>query len=132
MNGSDRFRSALLGSCCVLLGACSKPEPPPPPPQKVGVQTVETRTVSRTIEKVAQTESSREVQVVARVSGFLDRIVYTEGSLVNEGDVMFEMDKRPFEASLEAAKGELQASRARLATATANLNRTRPLTRLFA
>ncbi len=127
MNKSYRVRGALLGACWVFLGACSKPEPPPPPPQKVGVQNVDTRTVSRTIEKVAQTESSREVQVVARVSGFLDRIVYTEGSLVNEGDVMFEMDKRPFEASLEAAKGELQASRARLATATANLNRTRPL-----
>jgi len=117
----------MLAMCCVGLAGCSKPEPPAPPPQTVGVQKVETRTVARDISRVAQTESSREVQVVARVSGFLDRIVYTEGSLVQEGDVMFAMDKRPFEADLQAAKGELEASKARLATATANLDRTRPL-----
>ena len=79
------------------------------------------------VKRVAQTESSREVEVVARVSGFLERIVYTEGALVEEGDVMFQMDRRPFEARLEAARGELEASRARLATAQANLDRTQPL-----
>ncbi len=121
------MQCAVLVSCCVALAACSEPETPAPPPQKVGVQKVETRTVARNISRVAQTQSSREVQVVARVSGFLDKIVYTEGSLIKQGEVMFEMDRRPFEADLQAARGELEASKARLATAEANLNRTRPL-----
>jgi membrane fusion protein (multidrug efflux system) len=64
---------------------------------------------------------------VARVSGFLEKIVYTEGNLVQEGDVMFIMDRKPFLAEVDAAQGELEASEARLWTAKANLDRTRPL-----
>ena len=110
------------------LSACGKPAAPPaPPPTQVSVVTVEKKTVDVEIPRVAQVESSREVEVVARVSGFLERITYDEGTLVQQGDVMFEMDKRPFVARLEAARGELEASKARLWTANANLRRIRPL-----
>ncbi len=113
---------------CWNLAACGRnAEPPPPPPPEVGVIEVETETVDLPFPRIAQVESSREVEVVARVSGFLERIVYKEGALVQQGDVMFEMDKRPFEARLKAAKGELEASKARLWTANANLDRIRPL-----
>jgi membrane fusion protein (multidrug efflux system) len=79
-------------------------------------------------EFVAQTESSQQVEIVARVSGFLDKISYREGDLVKEGQLLFQLDPKPFEAQLDSAKGELMAQRARLATATANLNRIKPLT----
>jgi membrane fusion protein (multidrug efflux system) len=55
-------------------------------------------------------------------------MVYKEGALLKEGDVMFIMDKRPFQAQVDAAKGELEASKARLWTANANLKRVKPLT----
>ncbi|MGB5210634.1 MAG: efflux RND transporter periplasmic adaptor subunit [Gammaproteobacteria bacterium] len=117
--------------CAVLvlsaIAACSKSEPPPPPPPEVQVAKVERRTVPHVIKRVAQTESSREVAVVARVSGFLEKIAYVEGSLLQEGDVMFQMDRKPFLSEVDAAKGELEAQKARLWTANANLNRTRPL-----
>lgn len=117
--------------CLILLAisvsACSKPEPPAPPPQEVEVITAETRTVPLVFTRVAQTQGSRDVKVVARVSGFLEEIVYTEGSLVEEGDVMFRMDQKPFKAEVDAARGELEASEARLWTAKANLDRTEPL-----
>jgi membrane fusion protein, multidrug efflux system len=97
------------------------------PPAEVVVQQVEALTVPVVTSRVAQTESSRQVEVVARVSGFLERIVFEEGGMVREGDVMFEVDRKPLEAQLGIAEGELRSSLARLATAKANLDRTRPL-----
>lgn len=110
------------------LAAC-EPQAPPQPraPVPVTVQPVESRTIPVVTERVAQTESSRQVEVVARVSGFLERIAYREGGLVQAGDVMFEMDRKPFVTQLDMAQGELEASLARLATAQASLKRTRPL-----
>jgi membrane fusion protein (multidrug efflux system) len=123
-----RLRAGLAAiATAVLATACSEPQPAAPPTPQVEVVTVEKRTVPVVVSRVAQTESSREVQVVARVSGFLERIAYDEGTLLQEGDAMFEMDRKPFLAEVKAAEGELEASKARLWTANANLDRTRPL-----
>jgi membrane fusion protein (multidrug efflux system) len=78
-------------------------------------------------EFVGETESSQEVEIRARVEGFLEKIAYREGQLVEKGDVLFQMDRKPFEASLSAARAELQAQQARLSTAAANLKRVGPL-----
>ncbi|MGH8580987.1 MAG: biotin/lipoyl-binding protein [Gammaproteobacteria bacterium] len=61
---------------------------------------------------VAQTESSRAVDIAARVSGFLDRIAYAEGQFVQEGQVLFQLDQQPFLAQLDAAPGELKQQEA--------------------
>ncbi len=66
---------------------------------------------------MAQTESSQQVDIVARVSGFLDKIAYQEGELVKAGQVLFQLDPKPFQAQLQAARGELQSQQARLTTA---------------
>ena len=63
------------------------------------------------------------VEIRARVNGFLERRVYTEGAYVKAGEVMFLMDAKPFEANLKAARAELAQQQARLATARANLAR---------
>ncbi len=128
--GMDRAPSGRALVTILVLGAltaCSETETPSPPTPVVEVVEIGSRSVPVMFSRVAQTESSREVEVVARVSGFLEKIVYVEGTPVNEGDVMFLMDRKPFEARLNAAKGELEASKARLWTANANLNRTKPL-----
>ena len=78
-------------------------------------------------EYVGQTQSSHQVQIRARVNGFLDRRVYTEGSMVKAGDVMFQQDPRPFQAQLDAALGALAEQQARLKTANDNLAQVRPL-----
>jgi membrane fusion protein (multidrug efflux system) len=78
-------------------------------------------------EFVGETESSQEVEIRARVEGFLESIKYREGAIVNQGDVLFEMDRKPFEAALSAARAEMQAQQARLETASANLKRVGPL-----
>ena len=121
-------RVAALGLCAVLAAGCSKEGPPPQRPAPVvSVITVTPQSIPYIATFVAQTESSRQVDIVARVSGFLDRIAYAEGELVKEGQLLFQLDPKPFEAQLDAAKGEVLAQQARYTTATSNLNRIKPL-----
>jgi membrane fusion protein (multidrug efflux system) len=80
-----------------------------------------------TIEFVGKTVSSRRVEIRSRVEGFLEKRLYTEGSMVKEGDVLFQMDQKPFQADLRAAKAELAQQLARLENAEANLKRVKPL-----
>src|SRR5437762_5338590 len=114
----------------IFAAACSKQNqtPPPRPPAEVSVLTVEVKDVPITAEYVAQTQSSQAVNIQARVSGFLDKRVYTEGSVVKAGQVLFQMDQKPFQAQLDAAKAAMQRNQAALGVAKANLDRTKPLT----
>ena len=109
--------------------ACGKMEAPKaaPAPQEVTVVTVSPKTVPATFEFVAQAESSHQVEIVARVSGFLEKILYREGQVVEEGQVMFQMDPKPFQAQVNASKGEVENRKAQLWTAKANLDRIKPL-----
>jgi len=118
---------------CVALGiavaaGCTQETPPPQRPvPEVAVVSVQARDIPFTMEFVAQTESSRQVDIVARVAGFLDKIAYREGEVVKAGQLLFQLDPKPFKAQLEAARGELQAQQARFTTAQATLARVRPL-----
>jgi membrane fusion protein (multidrug efflux system) len=85
------------------------------------------RDIPSPFEFVGQTESSHQVEIRSRVDGFLEKRLYEEGEMVKSGQVMFQMDRRPFEASLQEAKGELAQQEARLANAKANLARIKPL-----
>ena len=120
---------ALVAVVAGLAAGCGKEAPPPPrPAPQVSVVTVSPQTIPFSPTFVAQTESSRQVNIVARVSGYLDRIAYREGELVREGQLMFQLDTKPFVAQLNAAQGELQAQQARLVTAEATYGRVKPLT----
>lgn len=127
MKAGKWVRAALIASL-VLAAGCEKeaPKVAPPAPQ-VTVMEVKPQTIPYVPTFVAQTESSRQVDIVARVSGFLDKIAYQEGELVKQGQVLFQLDPKPFQAQLDAAKGELAAQQARLFTARATLDRVKPL-----
>jgi len=84
------------------------------------------------MEFVAQTQSSQQVQIYARVTGFLDKRTYTEGTIVKAGDLLFQMDAKPYEVQVAAAKAALAQQEARLTTMQAKLARVRPLTKLNA
>jgi membrane fusion protein (multidrug efflux system) len=116
--------------CAFALVACGRKEPAAAPAAQavpVGIVQVVATDVPFEAEFVGETESSQEVEIRARVEGFLETIAYREGALVNKGDVLFQMDRKPFEAALSAAQAELQAQQARLSTASANLKRVGPL-----
>jgi len=118
------------GLCLLWLSGCGGDKPATSAqPQAVpaGVITVKAGDVPYVGEFVGETESSQEVEIRARVEGFLESIAYREGALVNKGDVLFQMDRKPFQAALAAARAELQAQQARLSTASANLERVEPL-----
>lgn len=95
----------------------------------LGVDVIEVQPLTVPFESqlVAQTRSPQSVAIYTRVSGFLEKQVYQEGAWVNAGDILFEMDKRPFVAQLDAAKAALVSQEAALRTATLTLNRIKPL-----
>ena len=125
---TPRSLALALAALVALAAGCSKEAPPPqrPAPQ-VTVIAVEPKDIPYVPSFVAQTESSRQVDIVARVSGFLDRIAYREGEVVKEGQLLFQLDPKPFQAQLDSARGELQSQEARFKTAQANLGRVKPL-----
>jgi membrane fusion protein (multidrug efflux system) len=124
---TKRFALVVVLAASAFVACTKEPVQTQRPAPEVTVATVAPRTVPFAPTFVAQTESSRQVDIVARVSGFLDRIAYEEGKLVKQGQLLFQIDPKPFEAQLAAAKGELAAQQARLTTARANLDRVKPL-----
>ncbi len=88
---------------------------------------VEPKEVPVTFEFVAQVRSSRQVNIHSRVSGFLEKRVYTEGSLVKEGETLFLMDQKPLRAQLDRASAALARERAAFDVARQNLERVKPL-----
>ena len=122
------FGGMLLASVALLAG-CGKEakQAPPRPPIEVTTLTVVARDVPVSSVFVAQTQSSQAVTIAARVSGFLDKRVYVEGSVVKAGQVLFRMDQKPFQAQVDAAAAALQRNQAAEEVAKANLARTKPL-----
>jgi membrane fusion protein (multidrug efflux system) len=122
------LRLLALGALAALAPGCAKKEAAPAAgPLQVTALTVEPRDTPVQFEFVAQTQSSREVEIRARVDGFLDQRLYHEGDMVRTGQPLFQMDRKPFEAALQSARGQLAQQQARLEVATANLARVRPL-----
>ena len=112
----------------VLLTACGeeKTTTAKGPSEVTAIQVIAQETPV-TYEYTAQTESSQLVEIRTRVSGFLDKRMYKEGSQVRSGQTLFQIDRKPFEAQLAAAKGELSAQQARHSVAQATLARVKPL-----
>ncbi len=130
MSLSAFARCSIYGAAlsAAFAAGCSQEAPPSQRPvPEVTIVTVQPQDIPYTPEFVAQTESSRQVNIVARVSGYLDKIAYQEGEVVKEGQVLFQLDPKPLQAQLDAARGELQSQQARFKTADATLRRVKPL-----
>jgi RND family efflux transporter MFP subunit len=115
----------------VLTGAsCAGPKPQVAavrPPTPVGVVKAIQMDVPVHAEWVATLEGYVNAQIQPQVSGYLIRQNYQEGSYVHKGDVLFEIDPRPFQAALDQAKGQLAQARAQLYLASVNVKRDTPL-----
>lgn len=100
---------------------------PAGPPVEVTVVSVKPENTPATFEFTGKTESSRSVEIRARVEGYLDKIAYQEGVMVRAGELLFQLDPQPFQAALDNAKGDLARAEAQLANARATLARVKPL-----
>ncbi len=97
-----------------------------PPPEVVAV-TMTRGNLPLNMEYMGQTAGSREVEVRARVGGILLRRAYVEGTPVKKGELLFEIDPEPFQATLEQAQGRLAQSEAKLSQAKRDLARMQEL-----
>ena len=96
----------------LVAAACSKPVPPPPPAQ-VTVAPALGREVTEWDEFTGHFESVDAVEIRPRVSGFVQRVAFTEGAIVRRGDPLFYIDARPYEADVARAQAELTRARTR-------------------
>ncbi len=119
----------LLILFVVHISACNDKTAEKKQPKLIEVVThiVKSHDTPISFEFVGKTASSRKVEIRSRVEGFLEKRLYKEGAFVDEGDLLFQMDKKPFEAKLNAARAEMAQQQARMETAQINLNRVRPL-----
>lgn len=119
----------LLVSVCLLQSGCDHTERQPIAGQAVEVTAVTVAPVNVPLNPsfVARVRSSHDVEIIARVSGFLESIAYTEGQKVNPGDILFRIDRKPFEAQRNSAQAQVKNLEAELWTAKAQLDRIRPL-----
>ena len=121
-------RSLILASGLLALAACGgKEQAAAPPPPEVGVVEVKAQTVPLTRDLVGRLSPYRSADVRARVPGVLLRRVYEEGSDVREGQLLFEIDPAPLQASLGVAQGQLAQAEATYANARSAAERARQL-----
>src|SRR5216684_1380874 len=99
----------------------------PPPPPEVRVAPVVQQDVPAYSEWVATLDGYVNAQVRPQVSGYIIKQNYKEGSLVRRGQVLFEIDPRPFQAALDRAKGDLAQAQAQLGKSTLDVKRDTPL-----
>ena len=121
----------LLASLVCSMGVVGcKKEPakkPPPAIPDVVVQQVEVRDTPIEAEVTGEVRGGEDVEIRARVPGFLQSINYREGSLVRKGDLMFVIDPKPFQAAVSRAQAEVAEAIARHDRAVVQVNRLRPL-----
>jgi len=107
----------------VLLGCEDRNKYQPPPAPEVGVETPQRRPVTLYLEVTGNTSAYNRVDLVARVQGFLDKVGYKDGETVAAGTTLFEIERAPYETSLQIAEASREQQEALLVQAEADLNR---------
>lgn len=117
---------SLLATC--FFCACESPKKPPDkPPAEITDYEVKEQNVPVVFDFVGFAKSSHPVEIRARVEGYLEKIAYQEGQLVQEGQLLFQLDPRLYEAEVDKSKAEIARQEAILANANLTVDRLRPL-----
>ena len=121
------FAAALLLSLMASACARGSAHAAPPPAPEVRVAPVIQQDVPVYTDWVASLDGYVNAEIRPQVSGYLVKQDYKEGSLVRKGQVLFEIDPRPFQAALDRAKGDLAQAQAQLGKSTLDVKRDTPL-----
>ena len=120
-----RFHGLLLA---MLLSAGSAyAQAPGGPPPSVGVVRAQQTAITETSEFVGRIQAIERVSLTARVTAFLDERLFTEGTEVKQGDVLYRLERAPFEATLRQQEATVADASARLANANIQLARAQSL-----
>jgi len=132
-NRRHAFLPAVLAlGVALVVNGCAEKAPAAMAPPSVSVVRVVQKDVSLSGDWVATLDGFTTAQIQPEVSGYLVKQDYQEGSFVHQGEVLFEIDPRPFQATLDQAKGQLAQANAQLGLATINVNRDTPVAKLHA
>src|SRR6266516_4603433 len=117
------FMGAIMFAALLLVGCGRKSQQAAPPPPEVLVTTVQPQDVPRVLERVATLDGFINANINAQVQGYIVSRDYQEGGVVKKGDLLFQIDSRPFEAVLAQAKGTLAKDKANQVKADADEKR---------
>jgi membrane fusion protein (multidrug efflux system) len=123
---TPRLQVLTMAAVAMLCG-CKKPVAVAPPPPTVEIMEISNSEVPLSSTLIGQLDSPQNVEVRARVEGFLDKMPFTEGVEVKQGDLLFQLDKKPFLEKLAAATGALAEANAALGKYEADVARLEPL-----
>ena len=120
---------ALVSFALFFADGCAKKTPPPsaPAPVEVGVITIATQPVTLTRELPGRTSAFRVAEVRARVSGIVQKRLFTEGADVRESQVLYQIDAAPYQAALDSARAALARAEANAASVRLSELRTKQL-----
>lgn len=134
LDGASRRLIALMTLLCALLwltgcdgDKTSVESGAAPAAMPVKTLRLQGQIVPEDFSFVGLTKSSQQVNIVSRVNGFLDKQVYQDGTMVKQGQTLFLVDAKPFQAQLQAAQAALSQQKANLLVAQQNLRRVKPL-----
>jgi membrane fusion protein (multidrug efflux system) len=111
----------------VIPQGCGKKEPMKLPTPEVFVTPVVAKDVPVTMELVGQTQGSKDVEIRARVEGYLESVDFREGDFVKAGDLLYQIDPKPFQAAVAQQKAQVATMQAKLDQAETEVGRLKPL-----
>lgn len=125
MNLSRHLATTVL--CVGIVAGCSRSDAPQAPTPEVYVSPVVVQDVPVYVELVGQASGNQDVQIRARVEGFVDQVSFTEGAFVTKGTLLYRIDPRALEAALAQARANLATQQAHLDQASVAARRLKPL-----
>jgi membrane fusion protein (multidrug efflux system) len=121
------MRLAWTGGLLVFVATAPVLAQAPAGPPAVGVVTVEQAPITETSEFVGRVQAIQRVALTARVTAFLDQRLFVEGTEVHAGDVLYKLERPPFEADVANKESAVADNSAKLSNATIQLNRAQTL-----
>jgi len=129
LSRTSAHRAIVISLAALCLIGCAKKEKALAAPPEVEVTPVVQQDVPSYTECIATLDGYVNAQIQPQVTGYLMKQNYTEGTVVHTGDVLFEIDPRPFEAALQQSKGQLAQSQAQFGKTKLDVARDVPLAR---
>lgn len=120
-----RLLGLILAATCLTIGHEAIAQGPPTP--QVVVANPLKKTIAEWDEYTGRFDPIAFVEVRARVSGFIDKIHFRDGQIIQKGDLLFTIDQRPFEIALESSRADIARAQAQLEQAQNDIERAQPL-----